>query len=300
MNSLLVFVSQVIAAAVPLVLAACGGVLSERAGVATIALEGYLLAGAFGAAVAALATGSAVAAVSAAAILGALFGALFAWATVTLRANAIVTGVAINLLAAAGTRVALKVLYDSASNSPPLLESIAHRGSVGSVALRDVLSAPPVWLCPFVVILVHQILTRTVFGLRVTACGEHPDAARSLGVNVGRVRWTALVLSGGIAALGGAQLTLHQHEFVAYMSGGRGFLALAAVILGRWRPWGAARWAVVIGTLAALEATLPAVLGGHAMVPPAVLQAVPFALTLAAVVGLAGGSRAPAALGRTT
>lgn len=297
MNGLLVFLAQVITAAVPLVLAASGGVLSERAGVATIALEGYLLAGAFGAAVGALATGSATVAVLSAMALGAALGAVFAWATVTLRANAVVTGVAVNLLAAAGTRVALKVLYDSASNSPPLLEGTARTGSLGSVALREALTTPPVWLCPLVVVGVHVLLTRSVFGLRVTACGEHPEAARSQGVNVHRVRWGALVLGGALAALGGAQLTLHQHEFVAFMSGGRGFLALAAVILGRWRALGAAQWAVAIGALAALEATLPAVLGNHVPVPSAVLQAVPFALTLVAVVGLVGRSRAPAALG---
>ncbi len=296
MNSLLVFLAQVITAAAPLVLAATGGVLSERAGVATIALEGYLLAGAFGAAAGALATGSAFVAVIAAMALGAVLGAVFAWATVTLRANAIVTGVAVNLLAAAGTRVALKVLYDSASNSPPLLERAARTGSLGMVSLREALSSPPVWLCPVVVLGAHVLLTRSVFGLRVTACGEHPDAARSQGVDVDRVRWGALVLGASLAALGGAQLTLHQHEFVAYMSGGRGFLALAAVILGRWRPFGAARWAVAIGALAALEATLPALLGGRFQVPSAVLQGLPFALTLLAVVGTVGRSRAPAAL----
>lgn len=307
MNGLMVFVAQVLSASLPLCLAAAGGAISERSGVATISLEAYLLGGAFGAAVAALATGSALAASGAAIVTGALLGSVFAASTVRLRANAIVAGVAVNLLAAAGTRVALKVLYDSASNSPPL--PLAHEvtgSSVGWSALREVLSSPPLWLAPILIAGAHLTITRSVFGLRVTACGENPSAARSLGVPVERVRTMALVSGGAIAALGGAQLTLHQREFVAYMSGGRGFLALAAVILGRWEPLRAVAWAAAIGALSALESTLagddtmvPAVV--RAVVSPAafraIVQAMPYGLTLLAVMGRFGRSRAPAALG---
>lgn len=305
MNGLLVFLSQVVSAALPVALAALGGVWSERAGVATIALEGYVLAGAFGAAVAALATGSAWVAAMAAMALGALLGWLFATATVRLRANAIVAGVAVNLLAAAGTRVALKVLYDSASNSPPLPLGASSGGSVGVAALRELAASPALWIAPLLGLASHVALARSVFGLRVTACGENPSAARSLGVSVERVRTQALVLGAAIAALGGAQLTLHQREFVAYMSGGRGFLALAAVILGRWTPRGALVWAVAIGALSALETTLA---GDDTMVPRAALallspaafralvQALPFGLTLLAVMGRLGRARPPAAL----
>lgn len=307
MNGLLAFLAQVISASLPLTLAAAGGALSERSGVATISLEAYLLGGAFGAAVAALATGSSLVATLAGMFAGAALGALFAWSAVTLRANAIVAGVAVNLFAAAATRVALKVLYDSASNSPPLPLAQARGGSsLGVTALRDVLLSPPLWVAPLVIGGAWWTLSRSVFGLRVTACGEHPAAARSVGVPVERVRFQALVLGGMVAGLGGAHLTLQQREFVAYMSGGRGFLALAAVILGRWEPVRAALWAVGIGALAALEATLA---GNDAMVPRAVqavvspaafralVQALPYALTLAAVMGRFGRSRAPAALG---
>lgn len=295
MDAILVFVAQVLTAAVPLVLAASGGVLSERAGVATITLEAYLLTGAFGASVAALATGSSLVASVAAMALGALVGLLFAWGAVTLRAHAIVAGVAVNLLAAAGTRVALKVLYDSASNSPPLPIARGASGmSLGMTALRAALASPPLWLALFVVAGAHLLFARSVFGMRVTACGEHPDAARSQGVAVERVRLVALTTGGAVAALGGAQLALDQHEFVAYMSGGRGFLALAAVILGRWDPLGAVRWALVIGALMALETTLA---GNVAGARTAVLHALPYALTLAAVVARVGRSRPPAALG---
>jgi simple sugar transport system permease protein len=291
-----VFLAQGFTAATPLVLAALGGVLSERAGVATIALEGYLLAGAFGAAVVALATGSVALAVLAALLFGALLGAVFALATTGLKANAIVAGVAVNLLAGAGTRVALKALYDSASNSPPLLERAAGARGLAATAMLEVLRSPLVACAVVGVLGLHLVFARTVFGLRVTACGEHPAAARSLGVSVPAVRTGALVAGGALAGLGGAQLTLQQHEFVAFMSGGRGFLALAAVILGRWRPVPAALWALAIGFLSAVETTLGPFLERRLHVPTAVLQATPFALTLLAVVGLVGRSRAPAAL----
>ncbi len=212
-----------------------------------------------------------------------------------------------NLLAAAGTRVALKVLYDSASNSPPLpLARETAGSSVGWSALREVLASPPLWIAPLLVVGAHVALSKSVFGLRVTACGEHPASRRARSV----FRWTACArrpssLGGAMAALGGAQLTLHQREFVAYMSGGRGFLALAAVILGRWEPLRAVAWAAAIGALGALESTLA---GDDTMVPSvvravlspaafrAVVQALPFALTLLAVMGRFGRSRAPAAL----
>lgn len=290
---MLVFLAQVLLASAPLVLAALGGVVSERSGVATIGLEAYLLAGAFAAAATALATGSTALALAAAMALGALFGALFAAFAVRLRANSIVSGVALNIFAAATTRVALKVLYGSASNSPPLpTHALASRGGAGLAAMRDALTSPVVLLAPLVVLALHGLLSQSVFGLRVTACGEHPGAARSQGVEVDRVRSAALSLGGAVAALGGAQLSLHQGEFVAYMSGGRGFLALAAVILGRWSPARAAAWAVGIGALSALEATL----AGRVPLPPAALQALPYAITLLAVTGRWGRSRAPAAL----
>lgn len=303
----LVFIAQVLLASAPLVLSAVGGVISERSGVATIGLEAYLLVGAFAAAVTALASGSTSLALVSAVTAGALFGALFAWCTLGLRANSIVAGVAINLFAAAATRTALKVLYGSASNSPPLSvhtlvaqSHTVHSGagflptqlSAGLSALEDALGSPVVLLAPAVVFSLHLILSRSVFGLRLTAAGEHPEAARSQGVEVTHTRALALTIGGAVAALGGAQLSLHQGEFVAFMSNGRGFLALAAVILGRWRPIGAALWALAIGALSALEATL----AGRVNLPPALLQALPYALTLAAVTGRWGRTRAPAAL----
>ncbi|MBL8679638.1 MAG: ABC transporter permease [Myxococcales bacterium] len=293
MNSVLVFLAQCLTASAPLVLAALGGTLSERAGVATIALEGYLLVGAFSAAWGALATGSSLAACAVALISGAAMGALFALSTVTLRANAIVAGVAVNLFAGASTRVALKVLYDSASNSPPLLARAPRTGSIGVVSMLEALSQPVVYLALVAVLVVLVIVRHTPLGMRIEAAGEHPEALAARGVSVDRTRWTALVLGGALAGLGGAHLSLAQHEFVAYMSAGRGFLALAAVIVGGWRPARVAVAALAIGALYALEASL----AGRPGVPTVLLQTLPFAATLIAVVGLVGRVRAPKALG---
>lgn len=293
MTTLLVWLAQTLGASVPLVLAALGGCLSERSGVATLALEGYLLAGAFAAAVAALGLHSVAAALLCAALAGALLGGLFAWSTVRLRANAIVAGVALNLLCAAGTRVALKVLYDSASNSPPLPLGAARSGNVGLAALSLVFSQPSAWLGLALSLLVLYAGERSVWGLRVRAAGEHPEALRAWGVSPERVRASALVLGGALGALGGAHLSLGQHQFVAYMSGGRGFLALAAVILGNWQPARVALAAVGIAALASLEASL----AGRVALPTVLLQTLPYLVTLVAVVGVVGRTRPPAALG---
>ncbi|MDP3276847.1 MAG: ABC transporter permease [Deltaproteobacteria bacterium] len=293
MDSLLVFLAQVLSASTPLLLATLGGTVSERSGVATIGLEGYLLSGAFFAAVCAVGTGSVWVACVGALLMGAAMGALFALATVTFRAHAIVAGVAINLFAAAATRVALKVIYDSASNSPPLLMRSARSGGLGRVALLDALSQPVTWLAILAVLLVILLLSRTPLGMRIHAAGEHPEALEARGISVTKTRWIALVLGGALAGLGGAHLALAQHEFVAYMSAGRGFLALAAVIIGAWRPAQTALAAVAIGSIFALEASL----AGRHLVAPALLQALPYAVTLLAVVGLVQRNRAPAALG---
>jgi ABC-type uncharacterized transport system permease subunit len=292
MNALLVFLAQCLSATTPLLLAALGGTLSERAGVATIALEGYLLVGALAAAIGALSTGSAAGACLAALLVGALFGALFALSTVTLRAHPIVAGVAINLLAGASTRVVIKVLYDSASNSPPLLTRASRSGSIGAVALLEALSQPVTYLALAATLLVWIVMRRTPLGLRIEAAGEHPEALAARGVSVARVRWIALVSAGALAGLGGGHLALSQHEFVSYMSAGRGFLALAAVILGGWRPVRVALASLAIGALFALEASL----AGRAGAPAWLLQSLPFVLTLVAVVGVVGRSRPPRAL----
>lgn len=293
MNALLAFIAQVLTVTPPLLFAALGGVVSERAGVATVALEGYLLGGAFTAVVLSLATHSVALGLVATLAAGAAMGLVFALCVVGLRAQPIVAGVAFNVLMASLTRVLLKVLYDSASNSPALATVTRAGASTGVASLVDAMAQPTLWLAPVAVLGLGWMFRDTVLGLRITAVGEHPRAAQTRGVSLARVRTEALVLGAMVAALGGAALGLHQRQFLAYMSGGRGFLALAAVILGRWEPRRAALWALALGALQALEASLE----GVVPVPSALLQAMPFALTLLVVSGKLGRARAPAALG---
>jgi simple sugar transport system permease protein len=145
------------------------------------------------------------------------------------------------------------------------------------------------------VLVAHAVARRTVFGLRLHAAGEHPEAALSLGVPVARVRWAGVVLAGALAALGGAWLALEQHQFTAGMSSGRGFIALAALIFGKWRPVGAALACLLFGVAEALQILLQ---GGTLGVPAQFLQMLPYLVTMVALARVIGRSRPPAALGR--
>ncbi|RMH41750.1 MAG: ABC transporter permease [Deltaproteobacteria bacterium] len=278
------FVVQALRVAVPYALAAVGGALSERAGVVDLALEGKLLAGAFCAAAVAYATGSAAAGALAGAAGGAVLAALYGAVAIRLRADQIVAGVAVNLLAAGVTRVLLKRLFGSASSTP----------AVPALA-ANVVVEPLFWLACAAVAVAHVAVAHTPFGLRLRAAGEHPDAARSAGVSVDRVRWAAVLASGTAAGFGGAWLALSNAGFVADMSGGRGYVALAAVIMGRWRPAAAALACVAFAVAEAMQLQLQAAGVG---LPSELVQTLPYALTIVALAGFIGRSRAPAALGR--
>jgi simple sugar transport system permease protein len=264
--------------ATPLVFAALGGVISERAGVVNLALEGKLLAGAFAAAAAAVGSGDPWLAVAAGAAGGAGAGLLHAVAAVVLRGDPIVTGIALNLLVAGSTQFAMEILWGSSANSP------SFRG------LPE--WSPLVWIALAAAPLVHALLAHTRFGLRLRAVGEHPEAARSVGVDALRVRVAAVVLAGALAGTGGAFLALEASQFVKNMSAGRGFLALAAVIFGKWRPVPALAACLFFGMTEALQIRLQ----GRG-VPTQFVQMIPYLLTMVALAGLVGRSRPPAALG---
>jgi simple sugar transport system permease protein len=272
--------------AAPYLCAAAGGVLSERAGVIALTLEGYLLAGAFGAAMGALATNSPWLGVAAGIGAAMAVAALHAASTLRFRADQVVTAVALNLLVDGGSTFLLRRAYDSSANSPRV-EGFGSGGWLGSpVGYLALLMLPLVW----------WLLSRTAFGLRVRAVGEKPEAATASGVSVARVRWLAVLGSGALAGLGGAYLALDQHKFSAGMTAGRGFIALAAVIFGRWDPL---RTAGACLLFAAAE-TLQIRLQGTAALPSQFTEMIPYVLTIVALATLAGRAAAPAALGRTT
>jgi general nucleoside transport system permease protein len=296
--------AQTVRMSVPYVCAALGGVWSERSGVVNIALEGMLLSAALGAVAVNHATGSPWAGVVGGAAIGASFGLAHALVT-RARVDAIISGIALNLVAAGGTRFLLRALYDSSSNSPAVegLRSGALGGSSGSSLLLRTLTDPLTLLAAAMTALTVAALGKTRFGLRVRACGEDPEAAASVGVPVLRVRLGAITLGGAICGLGGTALAYDQHQFGSGMSGGRGFIALAAVIVSGWRP---GRAAIACLSFAALDA-LQIVLQQGTRLPHDIVQVIPYVATLVVLAAIgrrpgASGSvqraRAPAALGK--
>ena len=285
--------------ATPLLFAALGGLFSERSGVINIALEGMLLMGAFFGVYGADLTGSWIAGLLIGMASGGLLALVHAVFAVTLRADQIVSGTALNFLAYGITtymflnRYGTKGTPDNLPEVPdvtlPGVSSIPFVGDVfGQVNLMiwlGLLLVPATWLVVF----------RTPAGLRLRSAGENPLAAETAGLSVVKVRYLAVVLSGVLAATGGAYLSIgFVHSFSQNMTVGKGFIALAALIFGRWRPGGALAAALLFGFSSALAQRLPTFSPSGAVL----FQALPYVLTLIAVAGVIGRSIPPAALGR--
>jgi simple sugar transport system permease protein len=218
---------------------------------------------------------------------GLVFGLIHAVATIRYRADQVVVGIAINLLAVGVTRFFLKLAFASSSNSPRINGFAANRAASG-------FDNPLLWLGLLIMPALAFVLYRTRFGLRVRAVGEHPDAAESVGIPVSRVRYTAVALSGVLAALGGVFLALDQHQFTDQMTAGRGFIAVAAVIFGRWDP---VRAGLACLLFAAAE-TLQIQLQGNHLIASQFVEMIPYLLTIVALAGVVGRAVPPAALGK--
>jgi general nucleoside transport system permease protein len=271
---------QVLRIATPYLFAAAGGTIAERSGIVSLGLEGYMLAGACAAAFGSYYGASVWTGILCGAAGGAAFAAIHAIATIRYRADQIVSGIAINILVVGATRFALKLAFGSSSNSPRV-----PGGATGVLEAAGLLS----------IILVAAVLDATRFGLRVRAAGEHPEAAASVGVVVGRIRLIAVLASGVLAGLGGAYLALDQHQFSDEMTAGRGFIALAAVIFGRWQPIRAGAACLLFATAEAVEINLQ----GTSTIPSQFVEMIPYVLTIVALAGIVGRSIPPAALGKT-
>lgn len=287
--SALGFLLQTIRIAIPYLLAAAGGVMSERVGIIALGLEGLMLSGAFGAAIGSYYGGSAWAGLLGAVVMGLIITGILAVATLRFKANQVVVGVAINLLVVGATRFYLRLAFDSASNSP----RVPGFGGEGG-GMFSSFSNPLVYVGLIALPALAWLLYRTPFGLRARAVGEKPEAAATLGVGVTMLRLKGLILSGTLAALGGAYLALDQHQFTDGMTAGRGFIALAAVIFGRWEP---VRVAIACLLFAAAE-TLQIQLQGAQLVPSQFVEMIPYVLTIIALAGVVGRSVPPAALGK--
>jgi simple sugar transport system permease protein len=265
--------------AAPLLLAALGELLVERAGVVNIGVEGTMLCGAFAGFAAAAASGSPVAGAAAAIAAGAAVGALFAAFAVVRGADQIVVGAAVNLLALGSTALAARALYGGAPPSAPVLPAAAA-------------PAVAIGLVP----LLAWFLSGTRRGLRLRAVGERARAADAEGVSVSGVRIAAAIAGGALAGLAGAALSISQsNTFTEGMTAGRGFIALAVVIFGRWRPGGVLLAALFFGAAMALQPRLQA--SGSAIPYQASLM-LPYVVTLLVLAFASGRARAPGDLGR--
>ncbi len=294
--------------ATPLPFAAIGGMFSERSGVVNIGLEGMMLTGAFFAIWGADKTGSWAAGILIAMAAGGAFALIHAFFAIHLRADQIVTGTAVNFLALGITGYFFVHIYGE-QGAPTDVPSIPN------IHISGLTSVPPsglgksldgvfgemnlmIWLSFALLVISYLVMFRTPIGLRIRAVGEHPRAADTVGISVYRVRYAAVLVSGALAALGGAYLSVgFLHLFDQNLTGGRGFIALAALIFGKWRPFGAFCAALLFGFSSALGDRLPDYFA-QASSAPQLFNALPYVLTLIAVAGVIGRSIPPVAIGR--
>lgn len=293
------FLSATMRLAVPILLAALGGLYAERSGVLNIGLEGAMLTGAFVGFVTAYATGSIAVAVPAAIAAGGLFGIVLAFYAVTLGANQVVVGIAMNLVAVGVTSFFYRLIFGAGTDRPridtllpPGFGPLADWPLIGPLLFRqDALAFLALALVP----LTWFVIARTRFGLDIRAVGEHPEAAETLGVNVAKVRYGAVAISSGLAAFGGATLSLAATGvFLDGMTAGRGYIALAILILGRRHPLGVLGAALLFGAADALQLRAQILPTG---LPFQFLLMLPYVLTIVVLAGFAGRGGAPAALG---
>jgi len=293
------FVSA-LALSVPLIFGGLGGVISERVGVVNVAIEGQLLAGAFTAAVVASATHSAIAGILAAMVAGTLVSFVLAVFSIRYLVDQVIVGVVLNVLVTGLTNFLLTTVLvpNPGLNHTDRLDPIAipllsQIPVIGPALFRQ---SAIVYLMYLAVFLVWFGLFKTRWGLRLRAVGEHPTAADTVGINVTRTRFWNVSLAGAVAGLGGAYYTLDSlSSFDKVMTGGAGFIALAAVIFGRWDPLRTTLAALLFGFATSLRGSLAAI---GSPVPSELLLALPYVITVLAVAGLVGHSRGPAASGK--
>jgi ABC-type uncharacterized transport system permease subunit len=279
------FGAQLLKISIPFALAAMGGAITERAGVIDLALEAKLLFGAFAGAAVAYSTGNTYAGVLAGVLAGMLVAALQLGLALKLSADQVIVGVALNLLALGGTRFLLQLIFHEGASSPPF------QGFEG-----DILANPIFWLAVGAAIVVPLAMRRTRWGLRLRAAGDRPESLVAVGVSPTSARFAAGLVGGALAGAGGAQLSLAAGSFYADMSAGRGYIALAMVILAGWRPAWAALTCLGVAAAYAVENQLQAT--GSA-VPRELAPLLPYVLTLIVVIVVGSkGKAAPRALGR--
>ncbi len=311
-ETLILMLDSTIRVAPPLIFAAMAGMFCERSGVVNIALEGKLLAAAFASGAAAAVTGSAWMGLLAGVMVSMAFALLHGFATITHRGDQVVSGMAINILAV-GLTVTLGRYWFDQGGQTPALSGDARFAPIQFPFEKELADVPVIgqlyselasghsmleYLALAIVPLAWWVLFRTRFGLRLRAVGEAPAAVDTAGISVVRLRYTALMIGGLLAGIGGTYLAVAQTaQFIPNMSAGKGFMALAALVFGKWRPWPAMGACLLFGFLDAVAIRLQGVEVLGFVIPVQFIEAVPYMLTVFLLAGFIGKAVAPKALG---
>jgi general nucleoside transport system permease protein len=313
LDTILQVLASTVRLAVPLICACLAGLWSERAGVVDIGLEGKMLGSAFAAAVVAITTGSAVLGLFAGMIIAVLLSLVHGYAAISQRGNQIVSGVAINVLAAGLAAVLGNAWYKEGGRTPSVSQS--QRFLPIDLPFADSLSAIPLlgpvykqllsghnaiaWLAFLAVPLTWWVLQKTRFGLRLRAVGENPAAVDTAGISVVKLRYASVVICGVLCGLGGAYLSIAQGAgYLNNMTAGKGFIALAALIFAKWKPGPALAACLLFGFLDAMAIRLQGVaIPGIGQVPVQLIQALPYVLTVVLLAGFIGKATPPRASG---
>lgn len=289
-------VASTLRVSAPLVLCAMAGLLAERSGVVDLGLEGKMLFAAFAAAAAGVASNSLIVALLAACGVSILMSWLHGYACVSHRGDQVVSGMALNIIAAGLTVVLGIAWFKQGGQTPQLAEDVRLKPLGDGVLAQNGL----VWITFVLVALVWWLVYRTRFGLRLRAVGENPHMVEAAGVSVLRLRYAALTMNGVLCGLAGAYLVLAQNaSFGPNMTAGRGYMALAAMIFGQWRPVPALLACLLFGFLDTAAVRLQGVkIGDIGEIPVQLIQALPYVLTVVLLAGFIGRNVAPQALGR--
>lgn len=283
-NTLKLLLSITMMYSTPLVFGALGGVISEKAGVVNIGIEGMMTIGAFAGAAFAYNTGNPWLGFLMSGVAGAIFGLIHAIASVSFKADQTVSGIAINMIGGGLSLFVSKLIFNGATMTPTIENKLPKVGSVEATVIMAFIATVLMWI----------YLYKTKWGLRLLAVGEHPAAADTLGINVYKTRYLAVIASGFLAGLGGGAVTLSiVSQFSPTSIAGQGFIALAAVIFGKWTPHGAYGAALIF----AFAQALTIYLGGDFFIPSQILSMFPYILTIVILVIFVGSANAPKADG---
>lgn len=293
-----------IRSAAVLLLAGLGGIFSELAGVVNIALEGMITFSSFAAVAVTILTGQPWLGVAAAILAGAIMGFLHAVLSIKFKANQVISGTAVNILAVGLSSFLMKSIFDQggylllndapklADWSIPFIKDLPWLGPILGT------QSPGIYLAFLLTGLSHYVLFYTPLGLRIRAVGEHPHAADTVGINVYRIRYLGVILSGILAGFAGSVLSIGiGSSFLENMAAGRGFIALAAVIFGKWTPIGTMAACLLFGVSEAIQVT-SSLLGIEKYIPSSLMATFPYVITMLALAGFVGRSVAPAASGQ--